>query len=51
MEEIEQQRKDLEAVTSPIMTRLYQGGAPPEAAAAGADAAAAGPGPKIEEVD
>ena len=36
---------------NPIVTKLYQGGAPPEGMPGGEPAAAAGgPGPKIEEV-
>ncbi|KAL4854067.1 Heat shock cognate protein [Chlorella vulgaris] len=49
-EEFEHKRQDLESACNPIIAKLYQGGAPPEAAAADSGAAS-GPGPKIEEVD
>ena len=53
-EEITHQREELEAVCNPIVTKLYQGGAPPggmpDMGGAAADAGGAG-GPKIEEVD
>ncbi|KAG1676940.1 hypothetical protein FOA52_014816 [Chlamydomonas sp. UWO 241] len=50
VEEFESKQKDLEAICSPIITKMYQGGGggmPEEEK----PAAAGGPGPKIEEVD
>ena len=47
-EEISQQRTELEGVCNPIVTKLYQGGAPPAGDAPEPTAAASGPGPKIE---
>ncbi|XP_068110348.1 heat shock-related 70 kDa protein 2 [Hyperolius riggenbachi] len=53
-DEFEHQQKELEKVCNPIITKLYQGGAPkPGAAGGGAAGGAAGGagGPTIEEVD
>jgi L1 cell adhesion molecule like protein len=54
-EEITHQREELEAVCNPIVTKLYQGGAPPggmpDMGGAAADDAGGAGGPKIEEVD
>ncbi|KAM5129849.1 heat shock-related 70 kDa protein 2 [Mantella aurantiaca] len=49
-EEFEHQQKELEKVCNPIMTKLYQGGAPNPGAAGGGAGGGAG-GPTIEEVD
>ena len=59
-EEFDHKQKELEGVSNPIMTKMYQaGGAPPGGFPAGAGAPGAGPaptgassaGPTIEEVD
>lgn len=54
-EEFEHQQKELEKVCNPIITKLYQGGAPnPGATSGGAGGGGAGKGaggPTIEEVD
>ncbi|XP_037931225.1 heat shock 70 kDa protein cognate 4 [Teleopsis dalmanni] len=51
-DEFEYKQKELERICSPIMTRFYQGGMPPGAAAGAAGAAGgATAGPTIEEVD
>jgi len=57
-EEFEHKLKDIETVCNPIVTKLYQGGAPPAgfpgaggAGAAPGGAPGAGSGPTIEEVD
>ncbi|XP_040189257.1 heat shock-related 70 kDa protein 2 isoform X1 [Rana temporaria] len=53
-EEFEHQQKELEKVCNPIITKLYQGGAPNPGATCGGAAGGAGKGaggPTIEEVD
>ncbi|XP_073675575.1 heat shock 70 kDa protein-like [Garra rufa] len=49
-EEYEHHQKELESVCNPIITRLYQGGAPP-AGGCGFQAQPESQGPTIEEVD
>jgi L1 cell adhesion molecule like protein len=53
-EEYEEKQKSVEKTITPIMTKLYAGGAPPSGGNAydeDAPAGGSGPGPKIEEVD
>ncbi|XP_073465623.1 heat shock-related 70 kDa protein 2 [Aquarana catesbeiana] len=51
-EEFEHQQKELEKVCNPIITKLYQGGAPnPGATGGGGGAGKGAGGPTIEEVD
>ncbi|XP_077320460.1 heat shock-related 70 kDa protein 2 [Lithobates pipiens] len=49
-EEFEHQQKELEKICNPIITKLYQGGAPNPGATGGGAGKGAG-GPTIEEVD
>mmetsp|Transcript_20689 Transcript_20689/g.29096 ORF Transcript_20689/g.29096 Transcript_20689/m.29096 type:complete len:646 (+) Transcript_20689:99-2036(+) len=51
VEEFEEQKKELEAVANPIMTKLYGGGGNPAASAGPQDASGSSAGPNIEEVD
>ena len=57
-DEINHKKEELEGIANPIITKLYQGGAPPPGAAdfggaaeGGAAGAGGAGGPKIEEVD
>ena len=53
-EEFKDKQKEVEAVCNPIITKLYQGGAPPAGGMPGAAPSAptgSGAGPTIEEVD